>query len=477
MRILVVGATGYIGGRLVPRLLDAGHEVRCVARHPEKLSLRPWRHRVEVMAGDALDERSIKEAASGCEVAVYLVHSAATGRDFAAVDRTAAAGFRNAVESAGVRHVVFLGTLGSDTSRYVQSRHEVGRILREGSVPVTEIRAGTIIGSGSISFELLRGLTGAGPIQATPKWVHSRCQPIAVGDVLAGLVAAVDEPGPSSRVVDLAGPEVITYRDMMRIYADEAGLRRRRMIRLPFRLPRISALWIALVTPLPSRAARPLVDCLRADAVSESEPSDLPVDPMPYRAALRRTLARLPGGVITRWSDADSEATATPMDPEWAGGTVYMDRQVMPTETDPRHLYWAFSRIGGNAGYYGLDWAWRIRGLLDRLVGGVGLRRGRRHPTDVRIGEAIDCWRVEDVVPGRSLRLKVEMRLPGDAWLEWEIRPAEVGNDLIQTAWFRPQGLPGKTYWYTMLIPHRIVFPRMAHRIAAAAEERGFASR
>jgi hypothetical protein len=218
------------------------------------------------------------------------------------------------------------------------------------------------------------------------------------------------------------------------------------------------------------------VESLRSEVVVATPQQLVPIEPTPFRIAVRRALSRLPGGVITRWSDAASQPAAPmPTDPEWSGGTVFMDRQVMPTDTDADRLYWAFSRIGGRVGYYGLDWAWRIRGILDRLVGGVGLRRGRRHPTEVRIGEAIDCWRVEDVVPGKSLRLKAEMRIPGDAWLDWEIRETEFGTDLIQTAWFRPRGLVGRIYWYVMLIPHRIVFPRMAHRITAAAEERGFA--
>lgn len=479
MRILVTGATGYIGGRLVPRLLDAGHEVRCVARNPQKLSLHPWRPRVEVVAGDVLDERAIKEALVGCDAAVYLVHSMAAGSGFTRLDRRAALTFRTAAADAGVRRIVYLGALGAEDaphSRHLRSRHEVGRILAGGSTPVTEVRAAVIIGSGSLSFEMLRSLTEVLPVMTTPKWVRTRCQPVAVGDVLEILRGAIEDGSDESRVLEVGGPEVLSYEDMMQIYAEEAGLRRRVLIPVPLLTPWLSSWWIGLVTPLPPKVARPLVESLRSEVVVVTPQQLVPIEPTPLRIALRRALSLLPGGVITRWSDAASQPAAPlPTDPEWSGGTVFMDRQVMPTDTNADRLYWAFSRIGGRVGYYGLDWAWRIRGILDRLVGGVGLRRGRRHPTEVRIGEAIDCWRVEDVVPGKSLRLKAEMRIPGDAWLDWEIRETEFGTDLIQTAWFRPRGLVGRIYWYVMLIPHRIVFPRMAHRITAAAEERGFA--
>ncbi len=477
MRILVTGATGYIGGRLVPRLLEAGHEVRCLARSPAKLALHPWRRQVDVVSGDVLDPVSLKEAASGCDAAFYLVHSMASGKDFSRLDRVGAANFRVAAEEAGLGRIVYLGGLGADDeahSPHLSSRHDIGRVLAAGATPVTEVRAAVIIGSGSLSFEMLRSLTEVLPVMVAPKWVRNRCQPIAVRDVLAILLDQIIDDSDRSRVIEVGGPDVLSYGEMMQVYAEEAGLRRRIVIPVPFLSPRLSSLWIGLVTPLPAKVARPLIESVRVEVVVDPE-HDHMIAPTSYREAVQRALSRLPGGVITRWSDAESQPAAPiTTDPSWAGGTVYMDRQVMPTNTDPGQLFWAFSRIGGKVGYYGLDWAWKIRGLLDRLVGGVGLRRGRRHPTEVRIGEAVDCWRVEDVVPGRSLRLRGEMRIPGDAWLEWDIRETEFGADLIQTAWFRPRGLAGRLYWYLFLVPHRIVFPRMAHRIAAAAEERGF---
>jgi uncharacterized protein YbjT (DUF2867 family) len=480
MRILVTGATGYIGGRLVPRLLEAGHEVRCMARRPNKLAGRPWFDDVEVVEGDVLDGRQVKDAAAGCDAAYYLVHSMAAGKNFAERDRQAALNFRKAAEAAGMRRIVYLGGLSPEDaplSDHLASRREVGRLLTEGPTPVTELRAAVIIGSGSLSFEMLRYLTEVLPIMTTPKWVRTRCQPIAIRDVLEILVRVVDDEDPSDRVVEIGGPDTLTYQQMMQVYAEEAGLRRRLIIPVPLLTPRLSSLWVGLVTPLPTTVARPLVESLRSEVVVGDRAADalLPYPPTPYREAVRRALARIPNEVATRWSDAES-SPALPVagDPSWSGGTVFEDRRVIPTDAAPHHVFWAFSRIGGDVGYYGVTWAWRLRGLLDRLVGGVGLRRGRRHPEDVREGEAIDFWRVDRVVGGELLRLRAEMRLPGQAWLEWQIVPTDEGSDLIQVARFRPRGLLGRLYWYVMAPFHTVIFPRMACRIAATAEERGY---
>jgi uncharacterized protein YbjT (DUF2867 family) len=467
MRILVTGATGYIGGRLVPRLLEAGHDVRCLTRSPENLSLQPWRHRVEVVEGDVLDIASVKEAAAGCDAAYYLVHSMAGGKGFEDRDRIAASNFGEASADAGLQRVVYLGGLGdpaTDHSRHLGSRHEVGRILASGPTPVTELRAAVVIGSGSMSFEMLRYLTEVLPVMVTPRWVRTNCQPIAVSDVLASLIDALDHEG--SRIIDIGGPDVLTYAEMLRVYADEAGLRRRLVIRVPFLSPRLSSHWVGLVTPLPSEVARPLVESLRSDVVVRGP--EQRIGDTTYRDAIRHALSRLPTGVTTRWSDAgEPAASPAPSDPAWSGGTVFHDRQVIPTEAGSEHIYWAFSRIGGSTGYYWLDWAWRIRGFLDH---------GRRHPTDVRPGESIDFWRVEFVQPGTAIRLRAELKLPGEAWLQWEAQESETGTDLVQSAWFRPRGLWGRLYWYVMLPIHKVVFPNMAARIAATAEERDFAS-
>jgi uncharacterized protein YbjT (DUF2867 family) len=482
MHVLVTGATGYIGGRLVPLLLEAGHRVRCMARRPAKLDLMPWRDRVEVVPGDVLDPESLERAAAGCDAAFYLVHGMAGGGGFEERDREGAANFRDAAESAGLRRIVYLGGLGprgdADLSPHLSSRHEVGEVLASGTTPVTELRAAVIIGSGSLSFEMLRYLTEVLPVMTTPRWVKTRCQPVAVRDILQLLLRAVEDESGESRVLDVGGPDVLTYREMMQVYAEEAGLRRRLILPLPLLGLRLSSLWIGLVTPLPPRVARPLVESLSSEVVvgEQDAAGVFPFEATPYREAVRRALANLPDRVPTRWSDAAPQpALPYPGDPEWSGGTVFVDQREIPTDADPRHVYWAFSRIGGDVGYYGLSWAWQLRGILDQLVGGVGLRRGRRHPEELREGEAVDFWRVDRVEPGRLLRLHAEMRLPGEAWLEWEIVPTNGGSDLVQRAIFMPRGLAGRLYWAAMYPFHTAIFPKMACRIAATAEERGYA--
>ena len=479
MRVLVTGATGYIGGRLVPRLLEAGHQVRCLTRRPAHLDSMPWRARVEVAEGDVLDPASLASALAGCEAAYYLVHALAGGAGFEERDRRAAANFRAAADAAGLQRLVYLGGLapeGTRLSPHLASRREVGSTLAAGATPVTEFRAAVIIGSGSLSFEMLRYLTEVLPVMTTPRWVRSRCQPIAVSDVLRLLVRALDDPEPVDRVLEIGGPDVLTYQDMMHAYAAEVGLHRL-IIPIPFLSPGLSSLWVGLVTPLPARVARPLVESLRSEVVVHDDTARrlFPHDPLPFREALRRAVHTPPDGVATRWSDAEeAPAHPAPGDPQWSGGTVYTDRRVIPTDADPNHVYWAFSRIGGDVGYYGMNWAWKLRGLLDRMMGGVGLRRGRRHPEHLREGEALDFWRVDRISPNRMLRLRAEMRLPGEAFLQWDIDPVDGGSDLVQTAIFRPRGLAGRLYWYAMAPFHSYIFPRMAWKMAAAAEERGY---
>jgi uncharacterized protein YbjT (DUF2867 family) len=481
MRIRVTGATGYIGGRLVPRLLKAGHEVVCVARRPEKLDDLPWSDQVTVVQGDVLDAIRIKEIAAGCDAGYYLVHSMAAGKGFANADQQGAANFRAAADAASMRRIVYLGGMGPDDdslSPHLASRHEVGKVLANGATPVTELRAAVIIGSGSMSFEMLRYLTEVLPVMTTPRWVRTRCQPTAVSDILDLLVRAVDDEDPASKVLEVGGPDVLSYQDMMQIYAEEAGLRRRVIIPVPLLSPRLSSLWVGLVTPLPPSVARPLVESLRHEVVVvDRDAADVfPFERTPYRQAVRDALASLPGGSETRWSDAESSpAHPVPGDPEWSGGTVFEDRRLVPTDALPHHMFWACTRIGGDVGYYGMTWAWRLRGFLDQLVGGVGLRRGRRHPEQLRTGEAVDFWRVDQIVPDQMLRLHAEMRLPGEAWLEWRIIPTGEGADLVQTARFQPRGLLGRVYWFAMVPFHSVIFPRMAAKMAATAEERGYA--
>ncbi|MBT8197627.1 MAG: SDR family oxidoreductase, partial [Acidimicrobiia bacterium] len=358
---------------------------------------------------------------------------------------------------------------------HLASRQEVGEVLASGSTPVTEMRAAVVIGSGSVSFEMLRYLTEVLPVMTTPRWVETKCQPIAIRDVLAYLVEAVgDDDG--SHIYEIGGPEVVTYREMMQAYARAAGLRRRLIIGVPVLSPRLSSLWIGLVTPIPVGVARPLVDSLRnevtvGDMVAATRFS---VDPIPLSRAIKLALDRDDRlDVPSRWSDASSSpASPFAWDPDWAGGTLLLDQQTVETDVDSDDLYWAFSRIGGSTGYYTYNWAWRLRGVLDTLFGGVGLRRGRRHPEMVWLHDTIDFWRVAAVEPGKHLQLSAEMKLPGDAWLEWNVVEGDEGRTLEQNAYFRPRGLAGRLYWYAMLPFHTLIFGRMARKIVEAARTR-----
>ena len=484
--VLVTGATGYIGGRLVPELLAAGHIVRCLARTPSKLDDLSWRHDVEVMRGDVTDANSLADALAGVDAAYFLVHSMGGAADFAARDRLAAETFRDAAAAAGVRQIVYLGGLGDDApglSTHLDSRHEVGDVLAAGPVPVTELRAAVIIGSGSASFEMLRNLVEVLPAMVTPKWVRTRCQPIAIRDMLHYLVAAIDEPAAAGRVLEVGGPDVLTYLDMMRVYAEIAGLPKRLVVQVPVLTPRLSSHWIGLVTPLPAGLAKPLVESLSTEVVVHDHAIDevLPHECLPFREAVALALQRVEHlEVATRWSGADlpgrSPADPLPSDPGWAGGTMFADVQAAWSPAPPDAVFRTVSGIGGRRGWYVATWLWSIRGWMDRAVGGIGLRRGRRHPNDLRVGDALDFWRVEAYEPPTLLRLRAEMRLPGEAWLEWRIEPDDGrgGSVLHQRALFHPRGLWGRLYWYGVLPFHGFIFGRLCRALAdAAAPEAG----
>ena len=484
-RVLVTGASGYIGGRLVGELIDAGYQVRCLARTPAKLDAAAWRADVDVVQGDI--EGDLTAAVDGVEAIYYLVHSIGEGDDWSEREAAAAANLRDAAAAAGVERIVYLGGLGNDEkgsdvrlSRHLESRHRVGAVLAAGPVDVTELRAAVIIGSGSASFEMLRYLVEVLPVMVTPKWVDTRCQPIAVRDVLRYLVDVLSVPETAGRILEIGGPDVITYRQMMAIYAEAAGLRKRVIMPLPVLTPRLSSLWVGLVTPLPRALARPLVSSLVNEVIVHDD-AILELCPGPrlgYREsvdlALRRVAER---DVTTSWSGASTEAVAGPIptDPDWAGGAVLQDVRERIVHATPEVVHRTTLGVGGTRGWYSGDWLWDFRGFLDKLAGGPGMRRGRRDPDRLGVGDAVDFWRVETIEPNRLLRLRAEMRLPGVAALEWEVEPLPDDADgprcrLTQRATFVPRGLWGRAYWYGVAPFHVFVFPGLIDGLTRDAE-------
>ena len=475
--ILVTGAIGYVGGRLVPHLVAGGRRVRCLVRDPGRLQGREWADAVEVVTGDVLHPETLGPAFDGVAVAYYLVHSMARGAGFHERDVAAAKAFGRAAADAGVARIVYLGGLGdpaSDLSEHLRSRQETGAALREGGVPVTEFRAAVVVGAGSISFEMIRYLTERLPAMICPQWVYTRVQPIAVDDLLRYLAGALDAPESVGRVVEIGGSDVQTYGGMMTGYARVRGLRRW-LIPVPVLTPVLSSYWVHLVTPIPSTIARPLIEGLRSETIVRDDtarelfPDIHPVD---YASAVRAALATLESGAVeTAWSDA-LVTTAHDAPPKvlttQAGMVLERRQEVVPAP--PGTVFGVVSGIGGARGYMAYDWAWEVRGALDRLVGGVGLRRGRRHPDELRVGDALDFWRVEAIEPGRLLRLRAEMKVPGAAWLQFETQPhGETGTLLVQTAFFAPKGLSGLLYWYGLYPVHGRIFSGMIHALAGEA--------
>ncbi|GGS47914.1 SDR family oxidoreductase [Streptomyces griseoviridis] len=484
-RCLVTGATGYIGGRLVPELLAAGFRVRCLARTPGKLRDVPWAREAEVVRGDVTDRASLAAALRGVDVAYYLVHALGAGEGFEDTDRRAARLFGELARSAGVRRVVYLGGLAPAgvpehvLSPHLRSRTEVGRILLASGVPTTVLRAAVIIGSGSASFEMLRYLTERLPVMVTPNWVHTRIQPIAVRDVLRTLVGSARMPADVNRAFDIGGPEVLTYRQMMIRYAAVAELPHRFVVPVPVLTPRLSGYWVGLVTPVPASIARPLTESLRHEVVCREHDiaryvPDPPGSPLGFDEAVRLALRRVQEAqVATRWSNASvpgAPSDPLPTDPDWAGGSLYTDLREQPVDASRERLWQVVEGIGGEHGWYSFPLAWSVRGLLDRLAGGVGLRRGRRDATRLRAGDSLDFWRVEEIEPGHLLRLRAEMRLPGLAWLEMYAETDGAGRTRYrQRALFHPHGLLGHLYWWSVSPFHAVVFGGMARNIARAA--------
>lgn len=474
MRVLVTGATGYVGGRLVPRLLAAGHNLVCLARKPGRLAGRGWGD-FEVREGDVLDRSSLDSAFSGIDAAYYLVHSMAEGeRGFEKRDRIAAKNFGAAAREAGVQRIIYLGGLGvdnKDLSSHLASRQQVGDLLRSSGVPVTEFRAAIVVGSGSISFEMIRYLTERLPVMITPRWVTTRSQPIAIQNVLDYLTDCLAIPESAGRIFEIGGPDVLTYGDMMREYAAARQLRRF-LIAVPVLTPRLSSYWVDLVTPIPASYSHPLIEGLKSEAIvndlSARDVFDITL--IPYAEAVRRALERTrTGDTETYWAGAQSPRSEGVSTRE-VQGVIVEERRVASTAS-AQAVFDAFSGIGGDRGWLYADALWKIRGLMDRLIGGVGMRRGRRNGDKLRAGDALDFWRVEAVEAGRVVRLRAEMKVPGSAMLEFEARARpEGGSMLIQTASFDPRGLAGLIYWYALYPIHQTIFSGMAKAIVACAE-------
>lgn len=475
-RVLVAGATGYVGGRLIPALLHHTEvSVRCLARMPGKLDAVPWRSSVEVVRGDIGSD--LGDAMEGVDTVVYLVHSIGQGRDWVRRELEDARNLAEHARAAGVRRIVYLGGLGrdcDDLSMHLRSRHAVGRAFAASGIPTVELRAGVIIGSGSMSFEMLRYLVEVLPVMVAPRWVTTRCQPVAIADVIAYLTRAVVAVDVSPGVYEIGGTDVVSYAKMMDEYARAAGLPKRRIISVPVLTPSLSSRWIGLVTPLPVPLARELVESLVNEVVvDDNRAADaFGVEPMGLAEAIGRALAAVEwANVPTTYSGADLihfEAAAT--DPVWAGGTSLSDVRHATTSATPQAVYETIAAIGGERGWYSGEILWKIRGLLDRLVGGPGLRKGRKRT--IGVGDAIDFWRVEELDPGRRVRLRAEMVLPGQGWLTWDIEPAVEGTRVTQSATFRPRGLWGRVYWLAVAPFHRFVFQRMLGGILADAEAR-----
>ncbi|MGP3534652.1 SDR family oxidoreductase [Microbacterium sp. RD1] len=480
-RALVIGATGYLGGRLVPRLLRAGYRVRVLARSPERAKSFAWGAEVEVVGGDASDAQAVASAVADVDVLYYLVHSMSAGPAFEEADRTAARTVAAAASRAGVSRIVYLGGLHPDDaplSPHLRSRVEVGRILLDSGVPTLVLQAGVVIGSGSASFEMVRHLTEVLPYMPAPRWVRNRIQPIAVRDVLYYLLGAAHVPASANRTVDIGGPDVLRYGQMMNGYAVEAGLRQRAIAALPVLTPRLASHWVNLVTPIPRAIARPLVESLQNDCVVKDGDIDALIPPpagglTPYRRAVALALGRVrDDDVETSWRDAEVSAVPSdplPSDPDWSGRTVFVDARTAFTAASPERLWDVVEGIGGENGWYSSPVLWAVRGWMDRLVGGVGLARGRRSRRRVAVGDALDFWRVEALEPGRLLRLRAEMKVPGLAWLELRVTPDDGGARYDQRAVFFPRGLAGRLYWLAVLPFHGFIFRGMANRITAAA--------
>ncbi|MDP8246072.1 MAG: SDR family oxidoreductase [Candidatus Hinthialibacter antarcticus] len=472
--ILLTGATGYVGGRLLPKLVDRGYQVRCLTRRPEALQSRNVAN-IEIIQGNVLDEDSLVKAMDGATAAYYLVHSMGSRKRFEREDRIAAERFASAAKKADLERIIYLGGLGDSNhqlSAHLKSRHEVGRIFRESGVKTIELRASVVIGSGSLSFEMVRALTERLPVLITPRWVSVPTQPIAVNDILSYLVQSLDVETTHSRVYEIGGSDIVTYGDLMKEYARQRGLKRW-MISVPVLTPYLSSLWLGLVTPIYARIGRKLIDSIRNPTIvtDETAQEDFSIRPVDMQTAVASALINEDKQFAeTRWSDALSSIGTLQ---DWGGvrfGSRIVDSRTALIRCKPEGAFRPIERIGGENGWYYGNFLWKIRGWIDLCFGGAGLRRGRRDPEHVRIGDALDFWRVEAVEPNRLIRLSAEMKLPGRAWLQFEVEPDSQGSIIRQTAIFDPVGLPGLLYWYALFPLHEFVFAGMLREIARRAQ-------
>ncbi len=476
--ILVTGATGYVGGNLVPRLLEEGYRVRILVRNPENLQAKPWASKVEVYRGDVLEPATLGLALSGIEVTYYLIHSIVSGKTFAERDTAAARNFGEAVIKTGVKRVIYLGGLGdpeTNLSEHLRSRQKTGDILRQSGACITEFRAAIIVGAGSISFEMIRYLTERIPIMICPRWVRSKVQPIAIDDVIKYLVSAVKNPRSAGQIIEIGGADVLNYGDMMKLYARVRGLYRL-LLNVPVLTPRLSSYWVHWVTPVSAAFARPLIEGLRNEVVvRDNKASELfpQIEPSAYENAVHSALAELDPDRFENFINQLASTTDIGHSANFKtlrnGMIIEVRRCIVHSQTS--RVYRIFTNIGGANGWP-CNWAWRLRALLDRVIGGVGIRKGRPAPAEIKVGDTLDFFKVVKILPGRMIRLKAEMKMPGEGWLQFEVTPhGEDRAQLVQTVFFAPKGLPGIVYWYLLYPLHRLIFGKMIKSLAKRSEQ------